>query len=127
MVWIGFLLMIAGLVSLDLGVFHRKSRVVTLPEALGWTAVWVSLALVFNAGVYYLYEFNPSGWDMDTSQLSGHEAAVQFFTGYLIEKSLSIDNIFVIAMVFAHFRVPLWSSTGYCSGEFLVLCCCGVS
>lgn len=107
MVWIGFLLMIAGLVSLDLGVFHRKSRVVTLPEALGWTAVWVSLALVFNAGVYYLYEFNPSGWDMDTSQLSGHEAAVQFFTGYLIEKSLSIDNIFVIAMVFAHFRVPL--------------------
>lgn len=107
MVWIGFLLLIVGVVSLDLGVFHRKSHVVTLPEALGWTAVWVSLALVFNAGVYYLYEFNPSGWDMDTSRLGGQEAAIQFFTGYLIEKSLSIDNIFVIAMVFAHFQVPL--------------------
>lgn len=100
--------MIIGLViALDLGVFHRKHHVISLPEALGWTAVWVSLAIAFNVGVYYLYEINPSGWDMDTEQLTGREAAIQFFTGYLVEKSLSIDNVFVIAMIFAHFQVPL--------------------
>lgn len=99
--------MIAIVVSLDLGVFNRKPHVVSLPEAIGWTSVWVTLAMAFNVGVYYLYELNPSGWDMDTEQLSGAEAAIQFFTGYLVEKSLSIDNIFVIAMVFAHFQVPL--------------------
>jgi tellurite resistance protein TerC len=107
LVWLGFLLLIAVVVSLDLGVFHKKARVVTLPEALGWTAVWVTLALLFNVAVYYLYEFNPSGWDMDTDRLTGAEAALQYFTGYLVEKSLSLDNIFVIAMVFAHFHVPL--------------------
>lgn len=106
-VWASFLLLIAIVVALDLGVFHRKVHVVTLPEALGWTAIWVSLALAFNVGVYYLYEVNPSGWDMDTEQLTGAEAAIQFFTGYLVEKSLSIDNVFVIAMIFAHFQVPL--------------------
>ncbi len=94
-------------VSLDLGVFHRKSHVVSLPEALAWTATWITLALVFNVAIYYLYELNPAGWDIDTQQLSGAEAAIQFFTGYLVEKSLSIDNIFVIAMVFAYFKVPL--------------------
>ena len=119
-VWASFLVLISIVVALDLGVFHRKVHVVTLPEALGWTAIWVSLALVFNVGVYYLYEINPSGWDMDTEQLTGAEAAIQFFTGYLVEKSLSIDNIFVIAMIFAHFHVPLaeqhrvlfWGSLG---------------
>ncbi len=100
--------MLVGLVvALDLGVFHRKAHVVSLPEAVGWTTVWVSLALAFNAGVFYLYELNPGGWDMDTEQLSGREAALQFFTGYVVEKSLSVDNIFVIAMIFAYFRVPL--------------------
>lgn len=107
LIWGSFLLLIALIVALDLGVFHRKAHVVSLPEALGWTTVWVTLALVFNVGVYYLYEFNPAGWDMDTAQLSGSEASLQFFTGYLVEKSLSVDNIFVIAMIFAHFRVPL--------------------
>lgn len=107
LVWISFLALITLIVVLDLGIFHRESHVVTLPEALGWTTVWVTVALLFNIGVYYLYEFNPERWDMDTTQLSGREAALQYFTGYLVEKSLSIDNIFVIAMVFAHFRVPL--------------------
>jgi len=107
LVWIAYLLLIAVVVALDLGIFHRKAHVVTLPEALGWTSVWVTLALVFNIGIYYLYELNPAGWDMDTERLSGAEAAIQYFTGYLVEKSLSIDNIFVIAMVFAHFQVPL--------------------
>lgn len=107
LVWVAFLLMIVAIVFLDLGVFHRESHVVTLPEALGWTTVWVTLSLVFNIGVYYLYELNPAGWDMDTSQLTGRDAALQYLTGYVVEKSLSIDNIFVIAMVFAHFKVPL--------------------
>lgn len=86
--------------------FHRKARIPSLAEALGWSAVWFALAMVFNTGVYFLYELNPSGWDIDTDQLSGSQAAIQFFTGYLVEKSLSIDNIFVIAMVFTYFRVP---------------------
>ena len=107
LIWISFLLLITVVVSLDLGLFNRKPHVVSLPEALAWTATWVTLALAFNVGVYYLYELNPAGWDIDTQQLSGAEAAIQFFTGYLVEKSLSIDNIFVIAMVFAHFKVPL--------------------
>jgi tellurite resistance protein TerC len=106
LVWGGFLLLIVFIVALDLGVFSRKSSVVILPVALGWTTVWVSVALIFNVGIYYLYELNPAGWDLDTEQLSGATAALQFFTGYLVEKSLSIDNIFVIAMIFAHFRVP---------------------
>lgn len=101
------MLLIAAVVALDLGVFHRKAHVVTLREALGWTTVWVTLALIFNVVVYYLYEYNPAGWDMDTQQLSGAEASIQYFTGYLLEKSLSVDNIFVIAMVFTHFQVPL--------------------
>lgn len=101
------MLLIAAVVALDLGVFHRKAHVVTLREALSWTTVWVTLALIFNVVVYYLYEYNPAGWDMDTQQLSGAEASIQYFTGYLLEKSLSVDNIFVIAMVFTHFQVPL--------------------
>lgn len=107
LVWIGFLLLVAVVVTLDLGVFHKNAHVVTLPEALGWTATWVTLALLFNVAIYYLYELNPAGWDLDTNQLTGADAALQYFTGYLVEKSLSIDNIFVIAMVFAHFKVPL--------------------
>jgi len=62
--------------------------------------------MAFNVGVFYLYELNPAGWDMDTEQLTGAQAAIQFFTGYLVEKSLSIDNVFVIAMIFTYFRVP---------------------
>ncbi len=107
LVWVGFLSLIAVVVALDLGVFHKKAHVVTLPEALGWTTVWVALALVFGVFVYYLYELNLAGWDMDTAPLSGSEAAIQYVTGYVLEKSLSVDNIFVIAMVFAHFQIPL--------------------
>ncbi|MDA1370532.1 MAG: TerC family protein [Proteobacteria bacterium] len=107
LVWIGFFLFIIVVVSLDLGVFHRKPHVVSLPESIGWTCVWVTLALAFNVVIYYLYELNPSGWDMDTEQLTGAEGALNFFTGYVVEKSLSIDNIFIIAMIFVHFQVPL--------------------
>ncbi|SHH75577.1 tellurite resistance protein TerC [Chryseolinea serpens] len=89
--WIAFNLFVLAMLALDLGVFHRKSHDVTTKEALTWTAVWVTLALLFNVFLYYYFD---------------KETAVQFFTGYLIEKSLSVDNIFVIIMIFSYFNVP---------------------
>jgi tellurite resistance protein TerC len=89
--WTGFNLFVLAMLALDLGVFHRKAHAVSLREATTWSAVWISLALLFNAGIWYF---------------SGPEAGVQFLTGYLIEKSLSVDNIFVIALIFSYFAVP---------------------
>ena len=103
-IWIGFLVLVVVMLALDLGVFHRKPHVISTTEALAWTAFWVVLALAFNAGVFFIYKHN---WLGIGATLSGSQAALQFFTGYLIEKSLSLDNIFVIALIFAYFRVPL--------------------
>ncbi|MHB0961035.1 MAG: TerC family protein [Pirellulaceae bacterium] len=107
-VWISFLVFILLMVLLDLGVFHRRAHEVRVREALAWTGVWVALAMIFNVVVYFLYERSVGGWaSLEMHQLSGREAATQFFTGYVLEKSLSVDNIFVIAMIFAYFGVPL--------------------
>jgi len=106
-VWGSFLTFILILIALDLGVFHRRAHVIRLPEALTWTFVWIAMALVFNVLVYHLYAENWLGWDIDSSPLTGKDAALQFLTGYVVEKSLSVDNIFVIAMIFAYFQVPL--------------------
>lgn len=107
-VWVGFLVLVLVLVLLDLGVFHRKARAISIPEALAWTGFWVMLALIFNIFVYFMYGQNWFGWtDLHSHDLSGQQAAIQFFTGYLLEKSLSVDNIFVIAMIFSYFKVPL--------------------
>lgn len=89
-VWAGFLLFVLLMLALDLGVFHRKSHEVKIREALAWSAVWISLALIFNVGVYFLM---------------GKEKAIEFLTGYVIEKSLSVDNLFVFIMVFSYFNV----------------------
>lgn len=89
--WGGFLLLIAVLLSLDLGIFNRKAHVVKFKEAMLWVFVWTALALLFNLGIYY--------WQ-------GPEVALQFLTGYLIEQSLSVDNIFIFILVFAYFKVP---------------------
>lgn len=89
--WIGFNLFVLLMLALDLGVFHKKSKEISIKEALTWTCVWVFMAFVFNVFVYY--------------QL-GQEKAFEFFTGYLIEKSLSVDNIFVIILIFGYFNVP---------------------
>lgn len=106
--WIGFVALVLFLLALDLGVFNRKAHVVSAGEALGWTALWIALALLFNAAVYYLYEHHLLGVGLEIGHpLDGRQAALQFFTGYLIEKSLSLDNIFVIALIFAYFGVPL--------------------
>ena len=89
-VWIGFIAFIILLLVVDLGVFHRKSHEVKIKEALIWTGVWILLALIFNYGVYVFM---------------GNEKAVEFLAGYLIEKSLSIDNLFVFIMLFTFFDV----------------------
>lgn len=106
LVWASFIIFIIFVVALDLGVFHRHAHVIGIREAVTWTLIWIALALIFNVCIYFLYEFNPAGWDIDTAQLSGREAALQYLVGYIVEKSLSIDNIFVIAMVFSSLAVP---------------------
>lgn len=99
--WIGFNVFVLAMLALDLGVFHRKAHVVSIKEATIWSAVWIGLALVFNLGLYFFWdEISP------TSQYSNNEAALAFFTGYLIEKSLSVDNIFVFVLIFTFFAVP---------------------
>jgi len=91
LLWIGFNVFVLAMLALDLGVFHRQAREVKVKEALWWSAVWIALALTFNAGIYF--------W-------RGEEAALEFLTGYLLEKALSVDNIFVFIMIFAYFRAP---------------------
>ena len=107
-IWIAFFALIFALLALDLGVLNRKAHVIGVKEALLWTAFWVVLALLFNVAVYYIYEHDWGGighW-WGTKVTSGREAAMIFFSGYLLEKSLSMDNIFVIALIFTYFHVP---------------------
>jgi tellurite resistance protein TerC len=107
-VWGSFLAFVLGLLALDLGVFHRETRVIRLGEALAWSGFYLSLALGFAVLVYFLYERNWLGVGVVVGHpLEGHTAALQFVTGYLLEQSLSLDNVFVIALIFAYFRVPL--------------------
>lgn len=106
-IWLAFLVFVFSMVALDLGVFHRKPAAPTVRDALTWTVVWVSMALLFNGVVYLLYENNYDWASLATEHLTGKEAASQYLMGYLLEKSLSVDNIFVIAMIFSYFRVPL--------------------
>ncbi|MGB8169277.1 MAG: TerC family protein [Chthoniobacteraceae bacterium] len=89
--WIGFNVFVLFMLALDLGVFHRKAHVVTFKESIAWTVVWVSLALLFNLGVVHFM---------------GDQKGLEFFTGYVIEKSLSVDNVFVFALLFSYFAVP---------------------
>ncbi len=89
--WIAFNLFVILMLALDLGVFHRRAHVIELKEALGWSIFWIALAVLFNVGVYFWF---------------GPAAALEFLTGYLIEKSLSMDNIFVFVLIFSYFRVP---------------------
>jgi tellurite resistance protein TerC len=105
--WIGFILLILGLLALDLGVFHQKSHAVSAKEALFWTFVWISLSLAFNGFLYYAYLHHWFGLGVTIGEkVPANEAALEFLTGYLVEKSLSVDNIFVIAMIFSYFGVP---------------------
>jgi tellurite resistance protein TerC len=99
--WVGFNVFVLAMLALDLGVFHRHAHVVSVKEAAIWSVVWISLSMVFNVGLYFFWHnLSPS------SSLSDSEAALAFFTGYLIEKSLSVDNIFVFVLLFGYFAVP---------------------
>ena len=91
MAWIGFNVFVLAMLILDAAVFHRKAHEVKFKEALLWSGFWISLALLFNVGIYYF---------------KGKEAALQFLAGYLIEESLSIDNLFVFLLIFSYFKVP---------------------
>lgn len=89
--WVGFVAFVLAMLALDLGIFHREAHEVRPKEAATWTVVWVSLALAFAGGLVYFF---------------GRDAGLTFLTGYIIEESLSIDNIFVIVLIFEYFRVP---------------------
>jgi tellurite resistance protein TerC len=89
--WIGFTVFVLALLALDLGVFHRKAHAVSTREAVSWSIVWISLALLFNVGVYTWF---------------GPERGLEFLTGFLIEKALAVDNIFVFVVLFSYFAVP---------------------
>ncbi len=91
LLWLGFLVFVVAMLAIDLGVFHRKAHVVSTREALTWSGVWIALALIFNVGVW---------------QLFGAQRGVEFLTGYVIEKSLSIDNIFVFVVIFGALGIP---------------------
>jgi tellurite resistance protein TerC len=109
--WIGFILLVLVLLALDLGVFHRKDHVVGMKEALAWSAVWIALALAFGVLVYFGYERQWSGLGqridaVDNDTIDGHDAFVKYLTGYVVEKSLSVDNLFIMAALFAYFGVP---------------------
>src|SRR5262249_48184098 len=103
--WIGFMVFVPAMLALDMGGFHRNAHEVRVREALVWSAVWLGLALAFNAAIFVF---------------SGAAAGFEFLTGYLIEKSLSVDNIFVFLLIFSYFSVParyqhkvlFWGVTG---------------
>lgn len=110
-IWVGFILFVLLMLALDLGVFHRTAHVVRMREALGWSAVWVSMGLAFSAFVYFGYEHHWLGLGNTVDAVDGRindgaTATVKYLTGYVVEKSLSVDNVFVIAMIFASFAVP---------------------
>lgn len=89
--WVGFNVFVLAMLALDLGVFHRQAHEVSVKEAAGWSVFWISLAMVFNYGLYHFV---------------GRQAGLEFLTGYLIEKALSVDNIFVFVLIFSYFQVP---------------------
>ena len=89
--WVGFNVFVLAMLAIDLGVFHRKAHTVSIREATAWSVVWVTLSLIFNYGVYHFM---------------GPQKGLEFLTGYLIEKALSVDNIFVFVLLFSYFRVP---------------------
>jgi len=111
--YLGFIALVGVFLALDLGVFHRRAHVVRMREAVTWTLVWVMTALAFNAWIYFAYERHWLGIGLDVPQLDGTvrdvhglEAAKLYLTGYIVEKSLAMDNVFIIAMTFSYFAVP---------------------
>lgn len=106
--WLFFLALIGVVLAFDLGVFKREAHAITFGEALTRSVIYISLGLAFNLLVYFLYEHNLFGVGHHVGHpLDGGTAALQFFTGFLLEYSLSLDNVFVIAIIFNYFQIPL--------------------
>ncbi len=113
MFWLytGFLALIVALLALDLGVFNRKAHVISVREAMAWSVLWMSLALAFTVFIYFAYDGHWVGLGttidpVDRSMNGGAQAALKYVTGYVIELSLSVDNLFVMAVIFSSFGVP---------------------
>lgn len=104
-IWVIFLVIVFALLALDLGVFHKSNKVVTMKESLAWTAVWVTLSLLFGGVIYLVYDIN--FMDINTLGTAPGKALLDYYTGYVIEESLSMDNIFVMAMIFKFFKIEL--------------------
>ena len=110
-IWIAFIAFVLVILALDLGIFHRKAHVVSVKEALAWSAVWVAMGLSFSVLVYFIYDGQWFGFGavpdaVDGLVNDGATATWKYLTGYVVEKSLSVDNIFVIALLFSFFAVP---------------------
>jgi tellurite resistance protein TerC len=110
-IWTAFIVFVLLLLALDLGVFHRKAHVVSVREGLAWSAVWIAMGSAFAVFVYFAYSGHWFGLGLSADPVdglmsTGTTAMEKYLTGYVVEKSLSVDNIFVIAMIFAFFGVP---------------------
>ncbi|HOA72820.1 MAG TPA: TerC family protein [Phycisphaerae bacterium] len=123
MLWmyLGFITLVLILLALDLGVFHRHAHVISVRESLGWSAFWIALGLLFSGFIYLGYNNHWAGLGLTPDIMAskpvevegvglvynnGSQATLKYITGYLVEKSLAVDNIFVIAMIFSYFAVP---------------------
>jgi tellurite resistance protein TerC len=105
-VWVGFIGFVLAMLLIDLGVFHHRPHAIRIREALAWTVVWIAISLLFNLGVYVCYEYHWLGIGQAVGlPMSGGQAAMKFLAAYILEKSLSLDNLFVIALIFAYFGV----------------------
>jgi tellurite resistance protein TerC len=108
MVWVyaGFIAFVVALLALDLGVFHRHPHRIRTREALAWSLLWIAVGVGFTGVVYFAYDDGWGGYvDMQTTH-SGSAAALAYLTSYVVEKSLAVDNIFVIALIFGYLRIP---------------------
>jgi tellurite resistance protein TerC len=105
--WIGFLVLVLVLLALDLGVLNRRAHTPSVKEALAWSAGWISLSVLFSLAVYFIYETKAyGGADDNIVPYSGAEAVLTYLTGFLLEKSLSIDNLFVMVLIFKNYDIP---------------------
>jgi len=114
--YIGFIALVMLFLALDLGVFHRDAHEVTMKESITWSCIWLACGISFTGFIYCAYQYNWLGLGLETpvyvsgaialGEVNGATAAIQYLTGYIVEKSLAMDNIFVIAMIFGYFAIP---------------------
>jgi tellurite resistance protein TerC len=114
--YIGFIAIVIVFLALDLGVFHREAHEVSMKESITWSCIWLACGLSFSAFIYYAYNHQWLGLGLETAtyaggaivlgEVTGATAAIQYLTGYIVEKSLAMDNFFVIAMIFGYFAIP---------------------